>query len=122
MKTTKSKKVIFAVAMILSGAITVGSFNLTTTGSKSASSSLGAPFLKIGSLNGSTEFYFVPAYDGRLWHIINKYNASLKGKETHNSSSYFFSKDSVSVKNNYVDISDFNQQEIILANPFINIK
>jgi hypothetical protein len=122
MKTTKSKKLIFTVAMILSCAITIGSFNITTTGSKSASSSLETPFLKIGSLSGSTEFYFVPAYDGRQWHIINSYNASLNGKETHNTSSYFFSKDSISVKNNYVGIPDLHQQEMILANSLINIK
>jgi hypothetical protein len=121
MKNPKFKKVIFAAALLISGLITIGSFNVTTTGSKSASSILETPFLKIGSLSGSTEFYFVPAGDGRLWHIVNNYSTLSNGKKSHNTSSYLFSKDSVSVKNDFSVIPEMNLQEI-LSNSLINLK
>jgi hypothetical protein len=54
--------------------------------------------IRIETLSGSSEFYFIPAGDNRIWHVVNKYN-SPDLKTEYNLSDYRFSADSVSVVN-----------------------
>jgi hypothetical protein len=59
-------------------------------------------------VEGISEFYFKPAGDERLWHIINKYGCTnSNGERTLNNSSYTFTSDSVLVVNEIATVPDW---------------
>ncbi|HEY3250879.1 MAG TPA: hypothetical protein VGK25_07145 [Ignavibacteria bacterium] len=56
-----------------------------------------------GSFKGSSEFYFKPEGDKRLWHVVNMYSSKpLNDSDYFNNSIYTFSQDSVEVINSYL--------------------
>lgn len=59
------------------------------------------------SFKGTSEFYFKPAGDERLWHVLNLYSSKpLDDSDCYNNSIYTFSQDYVEVINNYLVIPD----------------
>ena len=65
----------------------------------------------IQQLEGTSEFFYKPEGDTRVWHVLNTYSSQFsKDAPEYNVSEYLFTHDSVTVKNHYVGInrSDFN--------------
>lgn len=99
MKTTKTKKLMYTILTALF-VLSVSSYGIATSGSHAVQAS-GAPVLM--NLEGKSEFYFTPAGDNRVWHIVNKYGSpdSYRGI---NEANYLFTADSVSVICEYAGI------------------
>jgi hypothetical protein len=58
-------------------------------------------------LTGTAEFYIKPEGDSRTWHIINRYlSPSDYGNKEYNNAEYVFSRDSVTVLNEFIEIPD----------------
>jgi hypothetical protein len=58
------------------------------------------------NLEGSSEFFYTPEGDSRLWHVKNLYSSGNSGNSgLSNNSEYIFTKDYVEVVNNYVGVS-----------------
>ena len=53
---------------------------------------------------GTSEFYYKPENDTRVWHVLNTYSQFSKHAPEYNFSEYLFTSDSVIVKNHYVGI------------------
>ncbi len=121
MKLPKFKNTIFAAAVAISGLIAVFSYSLAADRPAEAGSSFEIPVPKLESLEGTTEFNFVPVNDNRVWHIVNKYTA-LESNDGpyYNTSSYFFGKDSVCVINEYAGVPEQNPWDISLAQSISN--
>lgn len=106
MKKRKLKNTLIVSALIFSGILTGWRYG-ESAGHRKAAGGSGEILPKVESLNGSTEFYFVPAGDGRLWHVINTYSTiSSDNGPGYNMSSYTFSADSVYVINEYAGLPD----------------
>lgn len=106
MKSKILKNALIAGALIFSGILTGWRYG-ESEGYKNAADDLGETLPRIEVLNGTTEFYFVPVDDNRLWHVINKYNTeSSNDGPCYNMSSYTFSSDSVCVINEYVGLPE----------------
>lgn len=67
----------------------------------------------IRQLEGTSEFFYKPEGDERVWHVINTYSRFSKESPEYNSSEYLFTSDSVTVKNHYVGT---NKSEFIAIN------
>jgi len=100
MKTTvKNFKIIVAVAVLIA-VIALGFKTENASKSPGKQISLNA---QRESFTGTSEFYFKPAGDQRLWHVVNVYSSKpLKDSDFCNNSIYTFSKDSVEVINSYL--------------------
>lgn len=120
MKETKSKKVFLAVAVLLSGIITIGSFSIAETGPETQGISKASyPMFKY--LNGTIEFNLVPPGDNRVWHIVNKFNVLDPGEgQGCNMAEYIFTSDSVFVVNKYAGVPSQALRGINLAHVFLN--
>ncbi len=102
MKITKYLKLITFPALLLTAIITGFSVKKNAADSKYKSD--------IQQLEGTSEFFYKPEGDTRVWHVLNTYSSQFsKDAPEYNVSEYLFTSDSVTVKNNYVGIdrSDF---------------
>lgn len=62
---------------------------------------------ELHTLSGTSEYYYKPAGESRLWHVVNKYNCSDSATyNSCNNSSYTFTADSVYVVNEYVSVPE----------------
>lgn len=127
MKQTEPKNVFIASLLIFSCIITIYSFTITTTGTGRAASSIRIPVQKLESFSGQSEFYYKPAGDTRIWHVINKYSDFNSGNsDCYNMSDYTFNSDSVFVVNRYAGVQNQNQLDVtsndftLIANNFNN--
>jgi hypothetical protein len=101
---SKTKKIMYAFLAALF-ILMVSSYGIATSGSHAAGAS-GAP--KLENLNGKSEFYFTPAGDNRVWHIVNKYGSPDSDRGI-NEASYFFTSDSVYVICEYAGITNSSE-------------
>jgi len=117
MKETEPQNVFIVILLVFSCIITIYSFIITTGGIKSAGKSTRVPVIKLESFNGQSEFYYKPAGEKRVWHVVNVYSEfNPLNDNFHNMSYYEFNSDSVLVINQYAFMPDQNQQEIGDAN------
>lgn len=58
-------------------------------------------------LEGISAFYYKPAGDTRLWHVVNKYGGDSIGMYEINNSTYTFTADSVTVINEIASVPDW---------------
>ena len=58
-------------------------------------------------VKGMSEFYYKPAGDTRIWHVVNKYGMDTNGKNVMNNSTYTFTADSVTVINEIATVPDW---------------
>ena len=101
---TKTTELLFGGSLILTG-IVMGWISGTTATTPKNDSFASEPLPVIETFNGTAEYYFKPAGDYRLWHVINKYGQSqLNDGPGYNMSSYTFSSDSVTVINEFTDV------------------
>ena len=102
MKITKYLKHITFPVILLAVIITQFSLNKNTGDRKHKSD--------IRHLKGTSEFFYKPEGDTRVWHVLNTYSSQFtKDAPEYNVSEYLFTSDSVTVRNHYVGIdrSDF---------------
>jgi len=103
MRITKYLKLLALPSILL--AVLITGFSLK----KSDSSILNRePVADLEQAEGISEFYFKPAGDDRLWHVINKYGCTNSDCErTLNNSSYTFTADSVLVVNEIAEVPEW---------------
>ena len=64
------------------------------------------PEAELNQVEGLSSFYYKPAGDSRLWHVVNKYGKDSIGKYEINNSTYTFTADSVTVVNEIASVPD----------------
>lgn len=116
MKKTKLINEIAGVLLIIAF-ITAGcSIGSIYSDTKSAGSGYRGALSRPESLQGTTEFSFINAGDGKVWHVINKYNPVGSGEGPgYNMSTYDITSDSVNVVNEYAGIPDAIQWDLSLS-------
>lgn len=120
MKIGKSKKVIFAAVVLLSGIIAIGSIGITEKGIKTQGGPK-ASYPMFEFLHGAMEFNLVPPGDRRVWHIESVYKPLHPGEEPqYNTSDYTFKRDSVQVVNKYAGMPNEDPLGIGLPHIFLN--
>ncbi|MCC6866795.1 MAG: hypothetical protein IT280_11630 [Ignavibacteria bacterium] len=62
------------------------------------------PAAELKQVEFLSEFYYKPAGDSRLWHVINKYSSDSNGIYVMNNSAYTFTADSVTVINEIASV------------------
>lgn len=62
------------------------------------------PATSLEEVKGISAFYYRPAGDSRIWHIVNKYGMDQNGKYEMNNSTYTFTSDSVTVVNEIASV------------------
>lgn len=65
------------------------------------------PEAELKQVEGLSSFYYKPAGDNRLWHVVNKYGMDTGGKYVLNNSTYTFTADSVTVINEIASVPDW---------------
>lgn len=120
MKKTKIKKLIFSAALLISGIIAIGSYDIATTDSQTSGTSK-AYYPMFRYLNGTIEFNIVPQGDSRVWHIESKYNSLDTGGEPgYNRAEYTFTDDSVNIISEYAGVPNHDRWGISLVQVFLN--
>jgi hypothetical protein len=108
----RNQNVFIVVLLVFACIITIYSFKITVAGTGNTKKVM---IQKLESHRGQSEYYYKPAGDTRLWHLINKYSEfDSENGECHNMSCYTFSSDSVVVINQYNGIQSLNQWDITL--------
>jgi hypothetical protein len=74
---------------------------------KSESSPERQPGAELEQVEGISAFYYKPAGDHRIWHVVNKYGMDSNGKYPMNNSIYTFTADSVTVINEIASVPDW---------------
>jgi hypothetical protein len=116
MKKTKLINEIAGVLLIIAFLTAVCSIGTISSDTKSAESGYRGAFSRPESLQGTTEFSFINAGDGKVWHVINKYRPVGSGEGPgYNMSTYDITSDSVNVVNEYAGIPDAIQWDLSLS-------
>lgn len=104
---------VLLVIVFIAAGCSIGSISTDT---KSADSGYRGSVSRPESLQGTTEFSFINAGDGKLWHVINKYSPVGSGEGPgYNMSTYDITSDSVNVVNEYAGIPDDIQWDLSLS-------
>lgn len=65
------------------------------------------PAANLEEMEGISAFYYKPAGDTRIWHVVNKYGKDSNKKFSMNNSTYTFTADSVTVVNEIASVPDW---------------
>jgi len=116
MKKTKLANLLVGGALIFAGIITGCGKGNTASDIENYGFGSWDQLPGFESLTGTTEFYFRPAGDNRIWHVVNKYNpiGSNEGPD-YNVSSYTFTSDSVYVINEFAGVPETGQWDLSLS-------
>ena len=121
MKETNPKNVFITVLLVFSCIVTIYSFSITATGINIASGGFKATDSIFESLCGTSEFYFIPAGENRVWHVVNKYCTAGSDEEPGLiTAEYTFNKDSVTVINVYPGMTATGWQVLSLPGFLVN--
>lgn len=94
MKIVKYLKLMILPSILL--AVIITGFTLKKSDNSSFEKQPAAELKQVEFLSS---FYYKPAGDTRLWHVINKYGSDSNGIYVMNNSAYTFTADSVTVIN-----------------------
>lgn len=103
MKIVKYLKLMILPSILL--AVIITGFTLKKSDNSSFERQPAAELKQVEFLSS---FYYKPAGDTRLWHIINKYGSDSNGIFEINNSAYTFTADSVIVINEIASMPDWD--------------
>ena len=109
----KNKNAAMVIFLFILGFVVIGSLRIEPIAGKSAK----VQVQMMERFSGHSEYYYKPAGDTRIWHVVNIYS-ELKpmNDNNQNMSFYKFNSDSVLVINQFAVIPDQYQPEIDAAN------
>src|SRR5689334_16035292 len=106
-----------AITVILAVCIITGFSRSSITPGRENSGNAGViPQPRPETITGTTEFYFRPVDDSRIWHVVNRYiSPDSEDQPEFNTSEYNFSSDSVTVLNEFIGVPETTQWDLGLS-------
>ena len=107
MVTKKHFKNLTIMAVLLAIVVTCFKIASASKETKDNENKLSLRLSEQESLTGNSEFFFKRAGDDRTWHVINRYSSlPFNDSSFCNNSNYLFTKDSVTMINEYLVVTE----------------